>query len=58
MLRKNKVTLHLSEAEYRLVLESLVNLRNKLIREGRYTDFVDEMIVKVMDTPIRKVRIA
>lgn len=47
MLRKNKVTLHLSEAEYRLVLESPVNLRSKRIREGRYTDLVDEMIVEV-----------
>ena len=37
-----KLNLRVSDAECKLLLHSLVELRNALIREGRYTDFVDE----------------
>ena len=31
----------------RIVLHSLVQMRNRLIREGRFTDCVDELIAKI-----------
>lgn len=36
-----------TEEEVRIVLHSLVQMRNRLIREGRYSDCVDELIVKI-----------
>jgi hypothetical protein len=47
--RERKVIVEVSAAEYRLILESLLALRNRLISDGRYTDPVDEMLMKLTD---------
>lgn len=39
--------LYMDDNEKRLVLYSLVRLKNSLIRQGRYTDIVDEIILKL-----------
>ena len=50
MLRREKnVYLYVSDAELRLIRVSLLALRNRLISEGRYTDPVDEMLIKLTD---------
>ena len=36
-----------TEEEVRIVLHSLVQMRNRLIREGHFTDCVDELIAKL-----------
>lgn len=36
-----------TEEEVRIVLHSLVQMRNRLIREGRFTDCGDELIAKL-----------
>lgn len=36
-----------TEEEVRIVFHSLVQMRNRLIREGRFTDCVDELIAKI-----------
>ena len=36
-----------TEEEVRIVLHSLVQMKNRLIREGRFTDCVDELIAKL-----------
>ena len=36
-----------TEEEVRIVLHSLVQMRNRLIREGRFTNCVDELIAKI-----------
>jgi hypothetical protein len=45
--REPKYYLTLTRDELRVVLNSLIKLKNALIREGRYTDIVDEVILKV-----------
>ena len=50
-----KITLN--EAEWRLIINALNKLRNSLIAEGRYTDVVDETILKIIKAPVRKVRV-
>ena len=52
-----KKRIHLNEAEWRLVLHALNELRTELINEGRYTDVVDEVMMKIIKAPIRKVKI-
>lgn len=53
-----KIYVSLNEAEWRLLLYALNNLRCSLIAEGKYTDVVDEVIMKVINASIRKVKIA
>jgi hypothetical protein len=48
----------LSEAEWRLVLHALNELRTCLITEGRYTDLIDEVMLKIITAPIKKLKIA
>ena len=57
MLKKQKRYLYLDDEEISVVLQSLIRLKNILIGEGRYTDCVDELIVKVMEAPTRKIKI-
>ena len=35
--------------ETRIIIMSLIELKNQLIREGRYTDAVDELLIKFME---------
>ena len=48
---------YLDNHERQLVIHSLVELKNKLIQEGRYTDCVDELILKVANAPVKKIKI-
>ncbi len=42
----NKHYLRLNGSELQVILHSLIELRNSLVRQGRYTDCVDELILK------------
>ena len=46
--RQKKVLLRVTDVEFRLMVKSMVALRNKLIEEGRYTDCVDELLMKLL----------
>lgn len=46
-MKKMKVALTYDEK--RIILMSLIELKNQLIREGRYTDAVDDLLVKFID---------
>jgi hypothetical protein len=52
-MKKPKYYLYLDYEETRIVLESLLRLKNALIRRGRYTDCIDELILKVAYAPTR-----
>lgn len=43
--------------EVRLMIESLNNLRNRLVSEGRYTDAVDEVLIKVAKAKTKRFKI-
>ena len=47
-MRAKKRYLDLTEAERRVMLLALNRLRSKLIAQDRYTDAVDEVIMKMM----------
>ena len=46
-MRAKKRYLYLTEAEWRVMLLALNRMRSKLIAQGRYTDAVDEIIMKL-----------
>lgn len=56
-MREKKTHLYLDSEERRLLLHSLVELKNQLIQQGRYTDCVDELIFKVVNAPVKRLRI-
>ena len=43
--------LYLDSHERKLLIHSLVELKNQLIQQGRYTDCIDELIFKVINAP-------
>ena len=47
--RERKVIVEVTAAALRLIRASLLALRNRLISEGRYTDPVDAMLMKLID---------
>lgn len=55
---KQKYYLALTTEEWRLMIECLNKLRNRLILEGKYTDAVDEVLIKAANAKIRKFKIA
>ncbi len=55
---RQKYYLALTTEEWRLIIESLNNLRNRLISEGKYTDAVDEVLIKVANVKTKKFKIA
>ena len=56
-MRKQKYYLAIDDYERSIIINSLNNLRNKLIADGRYTDAVNEIIIKFALAPIKKFRI-
>ena len=54
---KQKYYLALGIEEWRLMLVALNTFRNRLISEGRYTDAVDEVLIKVANAKTKKFKI-
>ncbi len=56
-MREKKTHIYVDSQERTLLLHSLVELKNQLIQQGKYGDCVDELIFKVANAPIKKVKI-
>ena len=44
---KKRYYLYLNKKEFEILLQSLIGLKNSLIRKGQYADCVDEIIIKL-----------
>ena len=52
---EKKYIIAFDDYERRVVVNALNDLRNSLIQQGRYTDAVDDIMIKIIDTkPKRK----
>lgn len=56
MGKEEKHILMLDRYEQGIVINALNEMRNDLIGEDRPTDIVDEVLLKTIDAPIKKVR--
>ena len=56
-MRNPKYHLYLTPDERRTVINSLICLKNDLILQGRYTDAVDELIVKLTKAKVKRIKI-
>lgn len=52
-----KYYIALDEYEHRIIINSLNGMRNRLIANGRYTDVVDEVLLKVIDAKQKKFKV-
>lgn len=48
-MREQKYHLVFDEVERGIIIRSLNELRNRLLAEGRYTDAVDELLIKFVN---------
>ena len=56
MGKQEKRVLTLDRYEHDVVVNALNEMRNDLLEEERPTDIVDEVLLKVIDAPAKKVR--
>lgn len=56
MPKEEKRVLTLDKYEHGVVINALNEMRNDLIEEERSTDIVDEVLLKTIDAPVKKVR--
>ena len=56
MEKEEKRVLTLDRYEHGVVVNALNELRNDLLEEQRPTDIVDEVLLKAIDAPTKKVK--
>ena len=56
-MRNQKYHLYLTPDERRTVINSLIDLRNDLISQGRYTDIIDELLIKLTKAKVKKIKV-
>ena len=56
-MRDKTYHIYLDSPERKLLIHSLVELKNQLIQQGRYADCVDELIFKVINAPTKRMKI-
>ena len=49
--------IYLTAEERRVVINSLIDLRNDLISRGKYTDIIDELLIKLTKAKVKKIKI-
>lgn len=53
-MKRKACTMYLSPAEYGVIFDALIRFKNKLTRQGRYTDIVDEVILALLDAKTKR----
>lgn len=56
-MREKKYHLYLTADEQSKVIQSLIDLKNNLIAQGRYTDAVDDVLLKLLSAKKKKLKI-
>ena len=56
-MRDKTYHIYLDSHERKLLIHSLVELKNQLIQQGRYTDCIDELIFKGITAPTKRMKI-
>ena len=56
-MRSPKYHLYLTPDERRTVINSLIDLRNKLISQGRYTDIIDELLIRLTKAKAKRIKV-
>ena len=56
-MRNPKYHVYLTPNERRAVINSLIDLRNDLISQGKYTEVIDKLLIKLTKVKAKKIKI-
>lgn len=56
-MRDEKSYIALDDFEHRIVVVCMNEMRNKLIADSKYTDAVDEVLLKIIDAKQKKFKV-
>ena len=56
-MRNPKYHIYLTPDERRTVINSLIDLRNELLSQGRYTDIIDELLIKLTKAKVKRIKV-
>ena len=56
-MKNPKYHIYLTPDEQRTVINSLIDLRNNLIAQGRYTDIIDELLIKLTKAKVKSIKV-
>ena len=56
-MKNEKWHLHFSHSERRLLILGLNTMRCHLIQEGKHTDMVDDVLLKVLSKKVKKIKV-
>ena len=56
-MKEKKYYIALDDFERRLVVNCMNEMRNKLITDGKYTDALDEVLLKVIHSKQKKLKV-
>ena len=54
---RDKYHIYLTAEARRAVINSLIDLKNDLISRGKYTNVIDELIIKFTKAKVKKIKI-
>ena len=57
MMKQERVILKLDNSDHGMVIKALNDKRNKMIKEQRCTNDVENLLLKTIDAPSKKVRV-
>ena len=53
-----KITIYLTDTEWRLLIHSLNDYKTRLHSENQYTDTVDDVLYRTITAPVKRVKVA
>lgn len=56
-MRNKDYYIYLTDTEYHQIIQSLINLKNRLIQEEKYTDAVDDVLYKIVTAKKKKIKV-
>ena len=56
-MKEKKYYIAFDDFERRVVVNCMNEMRNKLIADGKYTDALDEVLLKVIHTKQKKIKV-
>ena len=56
-MKNPKYHIYLTPDERRTVINNLIDLRNDLISQGRYTNIIDELLIKFTKAKVKKIKV-
>ena len=56
-MRNPKYHIYLTPDERCTVINSLIDLRNDLISRGKYTDIIDELLIKLTKARTKRIKV-